>query len=627
MDYLVYIETIAFAGAIFLGLILSLAIPPKYTKKVLSWIAVLTVTAALGLYGFGYSYSYLNGNNQNTIFTNILRAVMDSCRIFAGSNNWSELKNAFIGKPVLEGCFWLVHLLAMTTSASAIIVSLGAGLLRKIRLRLFRMRDIALIFGLSEKTLEFGRELAEKEKTAILYVDNRSVPGLHSAVEQMGAIFRTDADACSGNERFLKSLGLKPGKRKLRLFALDASVISNQQFAEGFMGSLKKQGILPEQTALTILSTADETATALQNGPDQYGYGSVTFVSEPDMVARILIRTYPPYKTLRFDETGKALTDFHAVVIGFGRIGQAVLRQLIMNSQFHGSTSRIAVFAPDYEKQMGWLSHECREMLNRYNITMYPYDGRSRQLYDYVAENIDTVNYVAICAGSEAVGLEIGEPLQLFLLRRNCSAPVFICSGKGVHHHSMEDHIMSHKIYTPEILCSDQIDRMAMVLNQTYAKKGDIRENWKKCTYFERMSSRASADFYDALLYCAGVTPEQARAHWDPQGALMENLAASEHLRWNAFHYCMGFRPMTEQEFQERAAVYLSEKKKDPDTKYRITKDMDKRTHACLIPWDALDAYSQKENAITGGNADYAENDRNNVRDLAKVLRAMDMDA
>ena len=84
----------------------------------------------------------------------------------------------------------------------------------------------------------------------------------------------------------------------------------------------------------------------------------------------------------------------------------------------------------------------------------------------------------------------------------------------------------------------------------------------------------------------------------------MENLAASEHLRWNAFHYSMGFRPMKEEEFRERAEQYKAAGKLDPT--YRITKDVNIRIHACMIPWDELDSYSAKENAVTGQTADYA---------------------
>lgn len=613
-----YSRTIVAAAVLFLAIILCLAVPPKRTKKVLGIIAVLAVIAALGLYGYGYQAAYQEDAHA---VSNILRTVFDSCRIFVGANNWSEVKVVYGTKPLWEFVFWLVHLLAMITSASAVIVSLGSRLLKKIRIRLFRMRDITLIYGLSENTLDFGLELVEKEKAAVLYVDHGARSELHAAVEQMGALVRSDGDALEGNLRFLKSIGLKKGKRKLRVYALDGSMIANQQFAGRLMNALEKQGILPEQTALTILSAGNETDNPLQAVHGRYGYGSLISINEPEMVARILVRNYPPCRSLTFDGNGRAESDFHGLVIGFGRIGQAVLRQLVMNSQFQGSGCRIAVFAPDYEQRMGWLAHECRDMLAHYNIRLFPYDGRSRQLYDYIAENIGSLNYVAICAGSETANLEIGEQLQTFLLRHGCTAPILMCTGKGVYHQSPDDHITSHRIYTPEILCSDRIDRMAMVLNQSYAGRGDIRENWKNCGYFDRMSSRAAADFHDALLYCAGITADEAMENWNPEGELLENLAASEHLRWNAFHYCMGFRPMTEEEYQQRADAYPDEIKKDAS--YRITKDVDKRIHACLIPWEALDAYSAKENAVTGGHRDYAENDRNNVRNLGKLLRAM----
>ena len=80
---------------------------------------------------------------------------------------------------------------------------------------------------------------------------------------------------------------------------------------------------------------------------------------------------------------------------------------------------------------------------------------------------------------------------------------------------------------------------------------------------------------------------------------------------------------MTDEEFQTRAAEYRKEKERDPNTKYRISKDIANRIHACMIPWEMLDSYSKKENAITGGRTDYAEVDRNNVRNLNKVLQAM----
>ncbi len=609
-------RTIACAAVLFVSIILILATPPKYTKKALGLLAVIAVTAALGLYGYGYQQKY-----PNDFASNILRTVFDSCRTLLGTNNWSEVKDVYSYSPFWVFFFWLVHLMAMVSSASAVIVSLGSRLLKKIRIRIFRRRDISLIYGLSENTLEFGRNLAAQAKAAVLFVDQGVQNPFQAAVDQMGALLRTDSDALAGNERFVKSIGLNPGKRKLHVYALNRSMISNQQFAKHLLASLEQKGILTEQTSLTILDTGEEVDNPLQAIPGRYGYGSVLSVNEPEMVARLLVRNYPPCHALTFDGCGRGTADFHGLVIGFGRTGQAVLRHLVMNSQFQGSRCRIAVFSPDYEQRMGWLAHECRSMLEHYNITMYPYDGRSSQLYDYLEENIDTLNYITICAGDESANLEIAEQLQSFLLRHNNHAPVLMCSRSGVFHQSAEEFITAHRIYTPELLCSDEIDRMAMILNQSYIGTGDMRENWKRCAYFDRMSCRAAADFHGALLCSAGLTAEDVDAQWEPSGELLESLSASEHLRWVAFHYCMGFRPMPEEVYQSRVAAYRKEKALNPGTKYRITKDMENRFHACMIPWEELDDYSARENAVTGENRDYAEYDRNNIRDLAKLLQ------
>jgi len=109
------------------------------------------------------------------------------------------------------------------------------------------------------------------------------------------------------------------------------------------------------------------------------------------------------------------------------------------------------------------------------------------------------------------------------------------------------------------------------------------------------------------------------RDDWDLTDAQTENLSKTEHLRWCAFHYCMGFTPMTDSEFNERAEIYEKQKQKGCPT-IRIGKNMANRTHACLIPWDALDALSAKENAITGKSIDYKAMDTDNVMAIPYII-------
>ena len=55
---------------------------------------------------------------------------------------------------------------------------------------------------------------------------------------------------------------------------------------------------------------------------------------------------------------------------------------------------------------------------------------------------------------------------------------------------------------------------------------------------------------------------------------------------------------------------------------YRISRDREKRLQACLIPWEELEDLSRRENAVTGGQVDYPQMDRNNILILSRVLKA-----
>ena len=109
---------------------------------------------------------------------------------------------------------------------------------------------------------------------------------------------------------------------------------------------------------------------------------------------------------------------------------------------------------------------------------------------------------------------------------------------------------------------------------------------------------------------------------WQPKPEALENLAVTEHMRWCAFHYVMGFTCMSEETWQARAQLYLNETKAKGSSSLRLGKDMKNRLHACLIPWEALDALSDRENAVTGGQVDYKAMDRNNVLALPQILAA-----
>ena len=122
-----------------------------------------------------------------------------------------------------------------------------------------------------------------------------------------------------------------------------------------------------------------------------------------------------------------------------------------------------------------------------------------------------------------------------------------------------------------------------------------------------------------------GKTEEDALAgNWEFSEVQLENLGKMEHARWNAFHFCMGFMPMGQEEYDARTAIYREQQRTEGKGKIRIGKNMDDKTHACLTGWEELDVLSAKENAITGGNVDYKQMDRNNILLLPTLFRIRD---
>lgn len=169
-----------------------------------------------------------------------------------------------------------------------------------------------------------------------------------------------------------------------------------------------------------------------------------------------------------------------------------------------------------------------------------------------------------------------------------------------------------------------ELDELAILVNSHYQAdpKKTPRQHWHCCDHFSRLSCRAMADFIPAMLRMANLTEAQVQENcWVLREDQLEIMSRTEHLRWCAFHYCMGFTPMTQEEYAAREAQYhrqiaVGEKP------LRVGKNMRDRTHACLTPWDELDDLSRRESSLTEKKTDYKAMDRENVLLVPELLRA-----
>ncbi len=615
------IAVILFTASGFLAIVVSLAVKHRFASRIAT---VTTAAAAIGgflIYGYGFS------QQTDFLLLAVMRAVMGVLGMFLGRNDFSAVS----GTPLFQSyvsqfLFWLAHFLALYSTASAALTTIGAGALRRLRLWLACRKDITLLYGVNPDSVSFGKKLIAAGAPSPLYVDDSSASNLANAVAAMGSVLDSEPGAVTPDAHFLKKLRMRPGKKHLTLYALHKDAAQNLRYATALADALKQARIRPQQTSLSIFGAEDADGRHLQAYGEAYGYGSVVTFDDASLAARLLIQEHPPCDSVSFDETGRATEDFEALVIGFGRVAQAVLRHLVMHGQFEGSHFRLAVFAPDCQQVNGWFLSYNYAITKNYDISFHSHDARSAEMYRYLNSQKNSLKYVVVCTGDARLNQEITEEISRYLTRIRCGASVHQCSYQGIVSPSEAGLPPKQKgLYTPEVLCTHKMDRMAMTLNHLYCGDNGLtpEENWLHCDYFSRISSRASADFIPALLRAAGKTPDQALAgEWDLSPQLLENLSRTEHLRWCAFHYVMGYDAMDEETFSQRCRQYQAQKASEGHSSLRIGKDSSLRLHACLVPWERLDELSAAENAVTGGNVNYKAMDSNNVLAVPKLLEA-----
>ena len=609
-------------GALVLATITTLASKAE-TRARLAGGATL-IAAVGGLITYGYAYAVASRYPP----LSVLQAAMAVLGMFLGRNEFAfVVQTPFFSAPGAQMLFWILHFFAMYATASAIFTALGTSVLHQIRLFLMRMNHITVIYGVTPETIPLGLSFTGRKNT-IVFVDEDISTSDYQMILSEGGLVCSDVHALSVSEKFLKRTGIRRSGRKIRLYALHPDHAKSLDYARIFLAALQKAEIRPEKTQLVLLGYEDILGESFLNSENRYGYGNVSVFDEATLAARLLIRRYPPCNCLAFDENGNAKEDFDVLLIGFGKIGQAVLDELIMHGQFTGSRFHAAVFDPKYQQISGYIQHEQRGILNHYAIDFYGEDARSSILFDYLQAHRDTLKYIAVCLRNESSNTRLSQEINRYLVRLSCGASLFQCTEGNVRRISRDSRSRKkYSIYSPEVINNEKLDRMAMIVNQTYHRDSGRtkEENWKNCDYFSRMSCRAFADFVPAVLRAAGITAEMAvrpeDCPWTENSVLLENLARTEHLRWCAFHYVMGYESMDKDTVHKRILRFREEQELTGSGTINITKDTGARRHACLISWEELDELSRVVSEATGNPRDYRQMDVDNILSIPELLQ------
>ena len=607
---------ILLSAAFFVVVIFYIALEQEKRERITGIAFFIAALGGIVLYGFAYSHGH---EGLFVHMSAVLRTLIDVGRMFVGMNNEAvfreALENAGLNGSVLVVLFWTVHFLAYYSMASAAIMALGKGAIRRLRQFLLRVKNVVVIYGVNDSSLAFGRHMSSDKHNSLVFV-GRADSSQESVIRQMGALLYNDDVSLRPQKAFFKRLAMRDDKQKLHLYALDTNEDANIKYAVNLLKVLKEENFDPARTDLVLLGQEESHGGDLQVGKDHYGYGEVKAFDHAELTARLLVQKYPICKAVEFDDNGLAKADVEVLVIGFGHMGQDVLKKLVANGQFAGSSFHAHVFDPACGMIDGFFRRSYAGLLENYDVNFYPYSGQSVKFCDFLEEHAKTLTYIVIAVGSLKKGSELAYSIMELLNVYGRKMPVYQCCDDSVVCH--RNHVESEYscLHDADILYGGTMDEFAMKINHYYCgPDGSEKEQWFSSDYFSRMSCRASADFLSAYLFrlCGNQSIEISDKK-------MENMSITEHLRWCGFHYSMGYTKMSDEVWEKRAEEYRKEIALGGKGRTRISKDTVDKRHACLVSWDELDVLSAKESAVTGKDTDYKQMDRDNIKVVLKLL-------
>ena len=238
------IPVVILSVALFLALIANLALKPAFSTRLTAKCMIFAALAGLVIYGVGFA------ETTGSLAVSILRTPLSVTRMFVGINELSAIEGSTpVRTPMGVTIFWLVHMLAFFSTASAALVTIGAEVLRRLRLLLLRRGDLVILFGINDNTINVGKECLA-QGSSVVFIAETADGTVIDDLNGMGMSVITGQDAVGSGKETIRTL--HPLNRKITVFALDPSVDKNLYYALALKDALRNAGVAAENTRITL---------------------------------------------------------------------------------------------------------------------------------------------------------------------------------------------------------------------------------------------------------------------------------------------------------------------------------------------------------------------------------------
>ncbi len=592
---------------------ISLKLDTVKMQRLIFTCLLIVVISGLGFYGFGLS------SPEDTIgqlMINAFKTVAYTISMFGGGEKFDTLMKVngwFANNVVWQIIYWLVHLLAVFVTASAVLITWGKKLLSRIKL-MIPDKDLCILYCDNDRKIDYVAQL-EQKGYRILYIGEFSKE-LNNKLSEYRVGFIADKQVKKDGKWLKPFLLLRKNTMNIQVICVSQDDSKAVNFLRTLFDSFTSLKVSTRNVKAHILGKNVVDYAFVSDLKDYEGYRYITEVyAIGEMAAHELVRKARPYETMKFDyETCKAQNDFNAMIIGFGDVGQDVLRYLIRYSQFLGSTFSAEVYDVDIDNCGGLFREMYSDMIERYNVSFHSLNAFGAQIYQNFSEK-HKLNYIVACTGDDETNRQIINNLQTYRqIHGECftEKSVIACASKTRIEVLFSDgHVEYMKTADIDDFIDEKVNMTARHINDVYylSKAGysqtELTDLWYKKDPIDRLSSVAAAEYLDTFFACSnswGLSRKELEKKIND--SLSKILPELEHMRWNAFESTIGVSQMSREEFQNNIdrCLKLTEKAiesgsdedlSEAEKQFAITrKDLGPYglggRHACLADWDEL---------------------------------------
>ena len=206
------ITVLILATALLLAMVFNFVLKPRFSAGLTTVCMIIALIGGLLIYGTGYAQ--VTGDAA----LSILRTPFAVVRMFVGVNDLSGISGStFVGSKAGIFFFWFVHLCAFYSMASAAMFTLGAELLRHLRVFLSRTGELVLIYGIHDGSIELGKDCLSAGGCSVVFAEESISPEDAAKLNNLGMAVIVGEHVSSADKTLLRKLHLK--KRKLAVYA------------------------------------------------------------------------------------------------------------------------------------------------------------------------------------------------------------------------------------------------------------------------------------------------------------------------------------------------------------------------------------------------------------------------